>query len=127
MILHIKYGLLLVACCLLLHLTLAAQSQDLKFKNYELNGLENRNSVVRDSMGYIWLTGNGVARFDGNQVKIYRKDDNVPNSLRSDNTDNLMVDKNGTVWLRSGGLCYYNSAIDGFVYILTIQDKKVST
>src|SRR6476469_6395534 len=117
MFLHATYSLLISACCMLA-LASIAQPQDLKFKNYDnINGIENRNSVVRDSMGYIWLTGNGVARFDGNQLKTYRRNDNVPNSLPGDNTNNLIVDKNGTVWLTSGGLCYYNSAIDGFIYV----------
>lgn len=122
-----KYSLLLLWFCILQPLNIIAQPQDLKFKNYDnISGLENRNGIVRDSLGYIWLTGNGLTRFDGNQLKAYRRNDNIPNSLRSDNTNDLIVDKNGTPWLVSGGLCYYSRAIDGFIYVINNTDKNVS-
>ncbi len=125
---RIYYRVLVSLCCLLLQLKSYAQPPDLKFKNYDnINGIENRNSVVRDSLGYLWLTGNGVARFDGYQLKSYRRDDKDPHALRSDNTNDLMVDQQGTVWLVSGGLCYYNSAINGFVYVILSTDKNVTS
>ena len=111
----------------LLHSKNSAQTADLKFVNYEnINGLENRNCIVRDSSGFIWLSGNGLGRFDGIEFKAYQKNENLQNSLRSDNTNNLIVDKNGTLWIASGGLCYYTRSLDGFTYVDKNAANKIS-
>ena len=110
-----------------LHLNTFAQPADIKFVNYEnIPGLENRSCIVRDSSGFIWLSGNGLARFDGIELKPYQKNDNLQNSLRSDNTNNLIVDRNGTLWITSGGLCYYTRALDGFTYIDKNTPHKIT-
>ena len=113
-----KYGLIVFGICTWINVCVYSQSKDLKFVNYEnINGLENRSCIVRDSSGYIWLSGNGIGHFDGTQFKEYHRNENQPNSLRSDNTWNLIVDKNGLLWATSGGLCFYDRSTDGFIYV----------
>src|SRR5688572_14809643 len=101
---HLKQYGLTSALCILLQLYIIAQPSDLKFENFDSRkGLENNsiNNLVRDSSGYIGISGNGITRYDGiNTIKYFK--DNKPNSLREDSTDNLIVDKNGTVWIGAG-------------------------
>ncbi|MET0392215.1 MAG: two-component regulator propeller domain-containing protein [Chitinophagaceae bacterium] len=107
-----------------------AQLQDIKFRNFDRrNGLQDLSlfNITRDSSGYIWLSGAGITRYDGTEIKKYRKDPQVPNSLREEYTDNLVVDKKGVLWIgNAGGLCYYDPAIDGFRYIDKSVSEKIS-
>lgn len=97
-----------------------ASAADLRFQNFDRrNGLESLGffNVVRDSSGFIWLSGNGITRFDGRETRHYAKGAGQ-HPLLQGYTDNLVVDRNGVLWIGgAGGLCYYDPSIDGFRYI----------
>lgn len=78
------------------------------------NGLP-QNSVIaiaQDKHGFMWFgTQDGLCRYDGYHVKIFRHDRMNPASLRNNFTTSLLVDKSGTLWVGTvgGGLNRYNS------------------
>lgn len=125
----LRYISLLTLCWLLHPPGASAQLQDIKFRNFDRrSGLQDIShaNITRDSSGYIWLSGSGITRYDGTEIKKYRKDPQAPNSLREDYTDNLVVDKKGVLWIGSaGGICYYDPAIDGFHYLDKSASEKI--
>jgi len=87
------------------------------------NGLP-QNSVIaiaQDNHGFMWFgTQDGLCRYDGYNVKLFRHDRQNPASLRSNFTRSLLVDRSGTLWVGTvgGGLNKYNPVNQGFtVYI----------
>lgn len=61
-------------------------------------------SVLQDSNGFIWIgTIDGLNRFDGITFKIYKHDDNDPNSLGDNSVQVMTEDRLGNLWLGSWG------------------------
>jgi methyl-accepting chemotaxis protein/streptogramin lyase len=69
------------------------------------------NFVFTDSNGFIWIgTINGLNRFDGYSIEIFKQDSGNPNSI-SDNSINCMAeDSEGKLWIgtRNGGISVYD-------------------
>ncbi len=87
------------------------------------NGLP-QNSVIaiaQDKHGFMWFgTQDGLCRYDGYHVNVFRHDRTNPSSLRNSFTSSLLVDKSGTLWVGTvgGGLNKYNSANQSFTAYL---------
>jgi len=75
------------------------------------NGLSDSNveCIYKDSDGFIWFgTRNGLCRFDGYEIKIYKKTDNQ-NSLSGNRILDITEDKQGNLWigtLKDGLNCF---------------------
>ncbi len=77
------------------------------------------NAITKDTSGFVWFgTMNGLNRFDGTNIVIYR---NIPKdslSLPSNVIQALYKDKFGRLWVgTSNGLCYYDPLKDIFIPI----------
>ena len=61
--------------------------------------------MIQDRSGYMWFaTGNqGVQRFDGYEFKSYVNRPNDPNSIATDNTECIMEDSEGIIWIGTTG------------------------
>ena len=82
-----------------------------------LSGDHTRN-VVQDQRGLMWIgTLNGLNRFDGTSVKLYRNDPDNPNSLSNNVARALVVDQSGVLWIGTwgGGLNQYDWETDTFI------------
>lgn len=74
-------------------------------------------SVVQDQDGYIWVgTGDGLARYDGQQFLLFRHDPADQSSLPSNDISALLVDKGGRLWVggEATGLNRLNPETGGF-------------
>lgn len=97
-----------------------APKADWRFKNFNKQSHFNSKYIIDmtlDSTGYIWVCNMGVARFDGFKTVQYDSFGQAPGLLRSDYAGSLITDPQGRVWVGDGGLCYYDSGINGFKYI----------
>ncbi len=64
-------------------------------------GLSDNNveCIFKDSDGFFWFgTRNGLCRFDGYEIKIYRKNDNE-NSLSGNRILDIAEDNEGYLWI----------------------------
>ncbi len=64
---------------------------------------DNVQSIVQDSLGYIWMShpGVGLSRFDGYQFKTFRYDaDDPARSALDFDPGYLMTDASGAVWVQ---------------------------
>lgn len=76
-------------------------------------------AMAQDSRGFMWFAGkNGLARYDGYRVDLYRHDPDDPTSLSSNDIHDLWVDRRGQLWiatLSGGGLNRFDFTTGTFV------------
>jgi ligand-binding sensor domain-containing protein/serine phosphatase RsbU (regulator of sigma subunit) len=117
-------ALLLFLSLLFINTQLFGQISHIKFDHISLeNGLSQSSihSVVQDNKGFIWFaTLDGLNKYNGYNIKIYRNNLRDSNSI-SDNVLNVLyVDKKengGALWIgtRGAGLSKYNSLNENFI------------
>lgn len=77
-----------------------------KFRHYTVaDGLPSSRvyTTAQDHRGYIWVgTGDGLARFDGLEFKLFRHDPRDPRSLGGNDISTLLVDAAGRLWAGGG-------------------------
>jgi len=109
-------SLLVIAAC---HFTIA-QQPGLKFEHLDIDdGLSQNNvlNVLQDSRGFIWFgTRDGLNKYDGYQISIYRNDPRNKGSISNNFISDIIEDHRGYIWVgtRGGGLSRYDRATDQF-------------
>jgi ligand-binding sensor domain-containing protein len=80
-----------------------ARVRDLKFTHLTANdGLSQDNivAILQDHRGFMWFgTGDGLNRYDGNAVVVYKNNPNDPASLSANFIRDLIEDDHGYLWL----------------------------
>lgn len=94
-------------------------TQDYKFDHITANDGLGDNYVRRlyeDSYGFIWIgTKDGLSRYDGYEIKTYKKEKNSYNTLPSGYIGAIVEDKNKNLWIGTGnGLSKYEREFDRF-------------
>jgi hypothetical protein len=84
------------------------------------DGLSNDQvrGIAQDNHGFMWITTfDGLNRYDGSSIKVYRHDPDDPNSLSHNALRFPIVDQYGVLWIGTfgGGLNQYNLEKDAFV------------
>jgi ligand-binding sensor domain-containing protein/serine phosphatase RsbU (regulator of sigma subunit) len=90
-------------------------------------GLPNSNvhAIVQDGSGFIWLgTQDGLVRYDGIKMRVYRPRENDPTSISSGYVTALAVDASGKLWAATAehGVNLYDPATDQFTRFVR-EDK----
>ena len=96
-----------------------------------VEGLPNNstNAVVQDSMGFLWVaTWEGLARYDGYEVRPYRTDPGDSTTLNNNRIECLLVDKSGILWVGTwDGINRYHSDNDSFERINFVSNGDTET
>lgn len=73
-------------------------------------------AIVEDSKGFIWIGGEyGLARYDGHDLRIFKRDADDPLSLPRNLVRDLVIDRDGVMWVAtSGGLAWFNPEQETF-------------
>lgn len=74
-------------------------------------------AIVQDRRGFMWFgTQNGLARYDGVRMAVYKRDDNQKGSISGNDISALAIDKDGRLWVGTSekGLNRYNEKTDSF-------------
>lgn len=96
----------LFSLCLLLAVSVSAGPHDeLYFSNLGLNeGLSQLSvlAICQDSDGFMWFgTRNGLNRYDGHKMVVYKHDDDDPGSLTDNYILSLAEDRQHRLWIGS--------------------------
>ena len=99
--------------------TAFTQPRPIQFQHFSIEqGLSNNlvYAITQDKYGLIWIaTQDGLNRFDGYKVDIYRNERSNKNSLPNNRIRCLFTDSHGTVWIgTSNGLAYYDDHTNSF-------------
>jgi two-component system sensor histidine kinase ChiS len=115
---HLLMGWL-TALCLLAGAVAAEIPRHLVFRHVpdQVEAIGYINDIAQDAAGFMWFAGaNGLARYDGYELRVYRNDPLDPHSLPNNHIKDLLVAANGDLWLASRtGLHKYDPALDRFM------------
>jgi signal transduction histidine kinase/ligand-binding sensor domain-containing protein/ActR/RegA family two-component response regulator len=82
------------------------------------DGLSHSNVkfIFKDKQGYMWFaTDDGLDRYDGYTVKVYRHNSTDKTSLKSNNITTIGEDSTGNLWIGTGGgVSLYNRDTESF-------------
>jgi ligand-binding sensor domain-containing protein/signal transduction histidine kinase len=86
------------------------------------------NTILQDSMGFLWLgTEEGLVRYDGYSLKIFKHESNNTNSLSNDFVLAITEDRQGTLWVGTGGgLNRFNPTTEKFSHYRHIANDSNS-
>ena len=86
---------------------LLAQTDDVQFENLSVeHGLSHPDvkAIIQDHQGFMWFgTADGLDRFDGHSVEVFRYNPKDTNSLSSSNILCLLEDDNEILWIGTDG------------------------
>ena len=62
-------------------------------------------SIIQDNKGLLWFgtAENGIMRHDGRKVTLFEFDSTTPNGLSHNDAGNLMLDREGNIWIGTWG------------------------
>ncbi len=102
---------------------LNAQKPDMYFS--DIPNSQNLSSsfatcITQDTTGFIWIgTQDGLNRYDGYTIKIYRKISGDTSSISHNNITYLYTDSRGRLWIGTHlGICIYNPDLDNFIRVV---------
>ncbi|SEI91367.1 ligand-binding sensor domain-containing protein [Dyadobacter koreensis] len=103
--------------------TVQAQVPEPKFTSLTaMDGLSSNtvSAILKDRYGFMWFaTDDGLNRFDGSDVLVYRHNKKDSTSLKTSDITSLHQDRSGQMWVGTmeGGLHLYNRRKDSFLSI----------
>ncbi len=110
-----RFGLTVLLCCC----WLLSWSVNYRFRHIaSSDGLPHQQveALAQDAKGNIWMgTRNGLARYDGYDIRSYFHEDADSCSLNHNFVIRLFVDGNGRIWVcTQRGICRYRPETDDF-------------
>ncbi len=86
------------------------------------------NALAQDREGFMWFGGaNGLARFDGYSLRIYRQDDKDPGSISHNYINDIRLAADGQLWIATRkGLSRYQPLTDNFTSYLAADNAGTS-
>lgn len=123
---------------LLLQVPLDSQEPEIKFDHIGTgDGLSQSfvRSIFQDSRGYMWFgTNDGLNRYDGYSMKVYKHDPDDPGSIADSYVESLYEDSMGNIWIGAGNkLDLFDSETEKIIHFihnpddpLTINDGNIS-
>jgi two-component system, sensor histidine kinase and response regulator len=121
-----RVKLLIYMIAIVFAMDIHAQTSSLIFKHLSREyGLSNNNihCMLEDRDGFLWIgTDNGLNKYDGYSVTIYRSRTGDSTSIGSGFIRALFLDNTGRLWIgTTNGICSYNRELDSFTNYLRNQ------
>ncbi len=86
------------------------------------------NCITQDRYGFMWIgTDEGLNKYDGFEIEIYRHTQNDSNSINSNQILALQADSEGKIWIGTHrGLNYYDPQLDKIFQVNLINANNES-
>jgi len=88
------------------------------------------HAIVQDRRGFIWFgTQDGLARYDGTKMRVYRPAEKDPTSISPGYITALTVDPSGSIWVGTAenGVALYDPNTDQFTRFVRGTGKSALT
>ena len=84
-------------------------------------------TIAQDSDGFMWFGGaNGLARYDGYNLVIYRKDAADAHSLSNNYVNDIHLDRDGNLWIATRhGINRYDARLNRFTRYSVAQSTEL--
>lgn len=85
--------------------------------------------IIQDRYGFMWFgTNDGLCRYDGHNIKVYRYDPQDSNSISSSWASRLYEDRSGNIWIGTvrGGVNKFDPITEKFVSYQHEEDNPHS-
>ena len=105
---------------IMMHQLFAQAGKQTHFERFSIeHGLSQNsiNFIYQDKKGFLWFgTQDGLNRYDGYEFKVYRYDQDNPDSISASYAKCIYEDSKGTLWIGTdgGGLQKYDAEKDRF-------------
>jgi len=89
---------------------------------------QNIETISQDEDGFLWFgSGNGLLRYDGHDIRIFKHEINNPKSLRNNRIRTTFTDSEGNLWVttQGGGLSLFNPLQENFINYFPIDDDTI--
>ncbi|PCK08831.1 MAG: hypothetical protein COA42_07005 [Alteromonadaceae bacterium] len=138
--------LLLFVCCCFFSFSNAVFAQNLSSTNLNSKNVSDKpklkfralddktimsigtiRSIAQDRLGFMWFGGKeGLARYDGYNVKLYLHDDLDAHSISTNSINDLLIGQDGSLWVATyWGLNRYDATNDRFqVFLYDSGDQQ---
>jgi ligand-binding sensor domain-containing protein len=108
-----------------------AQKPDLRFQHINaLQGLSHgfTRQIIQDHEGYMWFaTADGLNKYDGYKMTVYRNDPDDPHSITANDVLTLFEDSRRNLWVGTNkGLNVYVRDQDHFASVGEIGDAFIT-
>jgi ligand-binding sensor domain-containing protein len=105
-----------------------AQPEQIRFKRLSIEeGLSQSTvrTILNDSEGYMWFgTRDGLNRYDGNKITIYRHNPKDSTTISSSDINYVFEDKSKNLWIATTrGIDRFDRQKESFVHYKTSKDK----
>lgn len=93
-----------------------------------LSGIEVND--IKQNENFLWIaTSDGLNRFDGENFKVYKRENGTENSLNGNNIETLFFDSDGFLWigLKTGGVDIYDARHDKFRHLSQLINGPLPT
>src|SRR4249919_202029 len=90
-----------LVCCFSV-VPFAQQGEGLFYHLTTTNGLSSDriNGIIQDREGFYWIaTAEGLNRFDGSSIKVFRHDRNDSTTISHNTCTNLLEGEDGDIWI----------------------------
>lgn len=124
----------LLICALLFFISgfpLFAQTGNLRFEHLTVDDGLSQNSVygiVKDKYGFMWFgTWEGICRFDGYKITVFRADESNPNALINNRVNLIFKDSVQDIWVATSDysvICKYNYDSENFTRVPEKEVKR---
>lgn len=116
-----RLALVAVACSLSVATAAPQSSPSLSFQRLTIqHGLPNAEVQcgLEDSRGFLWFgTKDGLARYDGNEMRVFRPVVTDSHSLGDGRANDLKEDAQGNLWIATAnGLAFWDRATERFTH-----------
>ncbi len=107
------------------------ESVNLNFENFGIKeGLSQGmvRGIMQDKEGYLWIaTKDGLNKYDGYQITVYRNNPKDINSLPDNYVTQVVEDDKGNFWVGTStkGLCLFDKKQEKFYQIKSIESEKL--
>lgn len=115
-----RYYIIFLSSFILSFFISYGQKMDYSFRHINTeNGLSQNTvlSIMQDKKGFMWFgTKDGLNRYDGNSIKIFKHDDSNPLSLGNNTVWSLLEMSDGKIWVGTDrGIYVYNPLNNSFI------------